>query len=110
MKEIITASILFAISAFAFFMSVRSFAEKGFLFNNAYIYASEQERENMNKKTHYRQSAVVFLLLGLIFLLNAFAVLLRANWLFYVAITVVAVTLVYAVASSIAIEKHNKQS
>ena len=60
MKEIITASILFGISFFAFVMSVRSFAEKGFLFNNAYIYATKQEREKINKKPHYRQSAIVF--------------------------------------------------
>ena len=55
MKEIIVASILFAISIFLFFMSVRSFMEKGFLFNNAYIYASKEEREKMNKKPHYHQ-------------------------------------------------------
>ena len=67
MKEIVPAIILFAVSIFLFFMSVRSFMEKGFLFNNAYIYASKQEREKMNKKPHYRQSAIVFLLLGLIF-------------------------------------------
>ena len=71
MKEIVPASILFAVSIFLFFMSVRSFMEKGFLFNNAYIYASKQERAKMNKKPHYRQSAIVFLLLGLIFLLRS---------------------------------------
>jgi hypothetical protein len=87
MKEIITAIILFAISFFAFVLSVRSFMEKGFLFNNAYIYASKQEREKMNKKPHYRQSAIVFLLIGLIFLLNALAVLIKANWIFYIANT-----------------------
>ena len=109
MKEIITASILFAISIFLFFMSIRSFMEKGFLFNNAYIYASKQEREKMNKKPHYRQSAVVFLLLGLLFLLNALAVLLVANWIFCVGIAVVIITLIYAVVSSIRIEKTGKQ-
>jgi hypothetical protein len=108
MKEIITAIILFAISFFAFVLSVRSFMEKGFLFNNAYIYASKQEREKMNKKPHYRQSAIVFLLIGLIFLLNALAVLIKANWIFYIAIAVVIITCIYAVASSIAIEKNNK--
>jgi len=75
MKEIITASMLFLIAVLAFFMSIRSFREKGFLFNNAYLYASEKERETMNKKPHYRQSAIVFLLLGFVFLLNGFAAL-----------------------------------
>ena len=83
--------------------------EKGFLFNNAYIYASKQEREKMNKKPHYRQSAIVFLLLGLLFLLIALALLLEANWILYVGVAVVIITLIYAIASSITIEKNNKQ-
>ncbi len=109
MKEIVPASILFAVSIFLFFMSVRSFMEKGFLFNNAYIYASKQEREKMNKKPHYRQSAIVFLLFGLIFLLNTIAVLLKVNWIFYIVVVVVIITLIYAIVSSIIIDKNNKQ-
>ena len=109
MKETVAASILLALSIFLFFLSVRSFMEKGFLFNNAYIYASKQEREKMNKKPHYRQSAIVFLLLGLTFLLNALSVLLKVNWFFYIGMAVVILTLVYAIVSSITIEKSNKQ-
>jgi len=109
MKEIIIASILFAVSVFLFFMSVRSFMEKGFLFNNAYIYASKQEREKMNKKPHYRQSAIVFLLLGLLFLLFALDALLESNWSFYVGVVIAIVTLIYAIVSSVMIEKNNKQ-
>ena len=109
MKEIIIASILFAVSVFLFFMSVRSFMEKGFLFNNAYIYASNQEREKMNKKPYYRQSAIVFLLFGIVFLLLALAVLLEAYWLFFVGVAVVIITIIYAIVSSITIEKNNKQ-
>ena len=109
MKEIIIASILFAVSVFLFLMSVRSFMEKGFLFNNAYIYASKQEREKMNKKPHYRQSAIVFLLLGIVFLLLALAVLLEAYWISFVGVAVVIITLIYAIVSSIKTEKNNKQ-
>ena len=109
MKEIIIASILFAVSVFLFSMSVRSFMEKGVLFNNAYIYASKQEREKMNKKPHYRQSAIVFLLLGIVFLLLALAVLLEAYWISFVGVAVVIITLIYAIVSSITIEKNNKQ-
>ena len=109
MKEIIIASILFAVSVFLFFMSVRSFMEKGFLFNNAYIYASKQEREKMNKKPYYRQSAIVFLLLGIVFLLLALAVLLEVYWIYFVGVAVVIITLIYAIVSSITIGKNNKQ-
>ena len=109
MKEIVIASILFAVFVFLFLMSARSFMEKGFLFNNAYIYASKQEREKMNKKPHYRQSAIVFLLLGIVFLLLALAVLLEAYWISFVGVAVVIITLIYAIVSSITIEKNNKQ-
>ena len=110
MEEIIIiASILFAVSVFFFFMSVLSFMEKGFLFNNAYIYASNQEREKMNKKPYYRQSAIVFLLFGIVFLLLALAVLLETYWLSYVCVAVVIITIIYAIVSSVTIEKNNKQ-
>ena len=75
MKEIIISSILFAISLFTFILSIYSFRERGFLLNNAWLYASKQERETMNKKPFYRQTAIVFLLIGIIFLLNGFALL-----------------------------------
>lgn len=101
MKELIGAAVLFLISALAFLLSIRSFREKGFLLNNAYLYASRQERETMDKKPHYRQSAIVFLLLGCIFVLNGLQVLLKAPWIFYAVLVLVIVTLGYAIVSSI---------
>ena len=83
MGEIIVACVMFAFSVASFVISIRSFLEKGFLLNNAYLGASQKERETMDKKSHYRQSAVVFLLVGLIFLLNGFTVLLDAFWISY---------------------------
>lgn len=105
MKEIIISGILFLIAISAFAMSYRSFKEKGFLFNNAYIYASKRERETMNKKPHYRQSAIVFLMIGTIFLLNGVSVLLSANWIFFLVIAIAIVAIVYAVISSVAKER-----
>ena len=101
MKELIGAAVLFLISALAFLLSIRSFREKGFLLNNAYLYASRQERETMDKKPHYRQSAIVFLLLGCIFFVNGLQVLLNAPWIFYAVMVLVIVTLGYAIVSSI---------
>ena len=105
MKEIILTCILFLIAIGAFVMSYRSFREKGFLFNNAYIYASKQERETMDKKPHYRQSAIVFLLIGIIFLLNGVSVLLAAKWIFILVIVIAVIAIIYAIISSIAIER-----
>ncbi len=108
MKEIIISGVLFLIAIGAFFKSYRSFKERGFLFNNAYIYASKQERETMDKKPHYRQSAVVFLMIGIIFLLNGVSVLLSANWIFILVIVIAVIAIVYAITSSISIERRRK--
>lgn len=105
MKEVVTASILLLISFIMFALSFRSYKEKGFLLNNAYLYASEKERATMNKKPYYRQSAIVFLLVGFAFLLNALATFYSAAWVSYVAVAVIIITLVYAILSSIVIEK-----
>lgn len=109
MGEIIVACVMFAFSVASFVISIRSFLEKGFLLNNAYLGASKKERETMDKKPHYRQSAVVFLLVGLIFLLNGFTVVLDAFWISYLVMALAAVAMVYAIASSIAIEKKKRK-
>ena len=65
--EWITASLVFIIAAILAVVSIRSFQNKGFLFNNAYIYASKEERGKMDKKPYYRQSAIVFCILSAVF-------------------------------------------
>lgn len=108
-KEIVTGIILFSISAAAFVISYFQFREKGFLFNNAYIWASPKERKTMDKKPHYRQSGIVFALVGLIFLLNAVEVLAASGWLPYVILGIGIFTIIYAVVSSIKIEKSRER-
>lgn len=109
MGKIIAISIQFALAALAFIVSIRSFREKGFLWNNAYLYASKQERQTMDKKPYYRQSAVVFLMIGIIFLLNGFTVLWDTVWISFLVIAAAIITLIYAIVSSIIIEKRKKQ-
>lgn len=105
MANIIGAIVLGAISILCFIFSYFQFNEKGFLFNNAYIYASKQKREKMNKKPYYKQSGVVFLLLGLIFSINAVELIIKSGWLIYAVISVIIITIVYSVISSVIIEK-----
>jgi len=109
MEDIIVAIILLMVSLLLFVVSIRSFLEKGYLFNNAYIYASKKERETMNKKPHYRQTAVIFFMMGMIFLLLGAASLLDAFWITYMTALIILVMLVYAVVSGIAIEKEKQK-
>lgn len=103
MGDYIFAGIMLVISVAMFVISFRSFREKGFLFNNAYIYASKAERENMNKKPYYRQSAYVFLVLGIVFLIIAAEIILKTGWLLYVEILCLVFVLIYGIWSSVTI-------
>ena len=109
MGSIIGAICLGLIYITCFVYSYLQFHEKGFLFNNAYIYASKKEREAMNKKSHYKQSGMVFLFIGILFLINAIDIILKTDWLFYLVIADVIIAMVYAIVSSIAIEKRQKE-
>lgn len=105
MVEIIIISV---VAIICFVLSYFQFKEKGVLFNNAYIYASKQERDTMDKKPHYKQSGMVFLMIGMIFLINAVEVVLKTGWLFYLVIVITIITIVYAIISSIFIETRKK--
>lgn len=106
-KEGIIFIVLFLISLGCFILSYFNLKERGFLFNNAYIYASKKERESMNKKPYYRQSGVVFVLVGVIFLINAIEIMIHSGWLFYLSIAIAILVILYAIASSILIESKN---
>ena len=105
MTEKVTAAILFVIAMAAFIMSYFSFKEKGFLFNNAYIHASRRKRGSKDKRPYYRQLAIVFFLIGIIFLLNAMEVVLKRGWTSLIVLVLLILTLVYAIQSSITINR-----
>ena len=105
MGKIIGAIVLGLIAIACFVGSFFQFKEKGFLFNNAYIYASKEERERMNKTPHYKQSATVLVMVGIIFLLNAVDMLIKTGWIFYIVIAIALCALIYAIVSSILIER-----
>ena len=106
--NIIGAIILGVIAIACFIFSYLQFQEKGFLFNNAYIYASKQERETMDKKPHYKQSGIVFVFIGIIFLINAIDTILQTGWLNFFVIGIAVIAIIYAIVSSLIIEKRKK--
>ena len=104
--EIILAVVMLLFSLAALVIAVFQWKEKGILLNNAYILASREERARMNKTPHYRQSAVGFGVLGIIFFSIALAVSTGWNALFPVVIIFSVLLVIYAIASSVAIEKN----
>ena len=107
--ELAAAIIAFVLAGILVLISVRHFAEKGFLFNNAYIWASKEQREKMDKSPYYRQSAIVFALLSAVFLVIGISVVLQNSKIKLLEIPVIIGALTYAIISSIKIERRNKR-
>ena len=82
-------------------ISVFQFRRKGFLFNNAYLYAGKREKEKMNKAPHYRQSGVVFAFLSALFLCIAAECILKTSWLGWISSALTVGVPIYAIVSSV---------
>ncbi len=105
-KDIILSIILFIVAVIAFIVSYLQFKGKMVLINNAWLYASKKERETMNKTPHYKQSGVVFMLIGLNFLIDAIGCIMHnKNLMLYTVLIISVIAVIYAIVSSIRIEK-----
>ncbi|MBQ6174391.1 MAG: DUF3784 domain-containing protein [Clostridia bacterium] len=103
------SAVVFSIAIGMAVISIRSFMNKGFLLNNAWLYASEKERASMDRKPYYRQTAVVFLILSLVFLVIGLSAVLRDGRINLLEIPLVAGAVIYAVISSVRIDKKERE-
>ena len=99
------AIVLFSLSFLLLVWGVLSIFNKGFLFNNAYIYANKKEREEMNKRPYYIQTGIVFVLLSIASCLEGFNALLRNDLFFVLFIIIIVITLIFAIVSTVYINK-----
>lgn len=100
MAELIWAIVSGTLGLMSFIISGMSFLEKGYLFNNAYIWAAKDVRDTMDKKPYYRQSAIAFGLVGAVFFCMALECVLHTVWLWGVVGILSAVVLAYTIESS----------
>ena len=83
-------------------MSFFCFMEKGIPLNNYYLFASEYEKQRLDMKHIYRQTAIVFALVGAMFLILAFLILFnKIELITPIVLTLCIVTVVYAIVSSL---------
>ncbi|MCR5829049.1 MAG: DUF3784 domain-containing protein [Lachnospiraceae bacterium] len=101
----ILAIAIFLVAAINLCLGIRSFMGKGYLFNNAFIHASEKERETMDKKPYYIQSGVVFCCLSLLFFVIGLATLMESDKILLLEIPIIVGVTVYAIVSTIIINK-----
>ena len=109
--QMVGCIIFLALAAGAFVISCFHFKEKGYLFNNAYIWASQEERKRMDhhkesKGPYYRQSGFAFMLIGAVCLMEA--VYIATGWIgvsaaFWISVII---AVAYAIVSSVQIERH----
>ena len=101
------AVFLFIVSGVLLVFGILSLLQKGYLFNNAYVSANEEERKKLNKKPYYIQTGIVFVLLSGFFLVEGFNALFRDRIYFYFAVSIIGLTIVFAIFSSFYIGKKN---
>lgn len=106
--QIISAVIVFGIAVILIVLSINHFLEKGYLLNNAFIYASKEQRAAMDKKHYYRQSAIVFSLLSVVFFIIGISVLTKNYKFELTVIPIIAGTVLYAAISTGRINKNTK--
>lgn len=111
----IAVCIIFLVLAIgAFVISYFQFKEKGYLFNNTYFWASQEERKRMDdnresKTPHYRQSGFAFMFIGFIFLAYAGYIATDWIWMSVAGWVLIIIAVVYAIVSSVQIERLERQ-
>ena len=104
--ELVIVIIVFILATVMVVLAIIHFLQKGFLLNNAYLYASKEERETMNKKPYYRQSAISFCILSGVFIVSGLTVIFHNDKLLFIEIPLIVGIIVYAIVSSIWIKRH----
>lgn len=99
------AILSFILAGICLVISIFQFMEKGFCFNDEYLYASKEERKKMDMGPYYRQSAIVFLLLFFCFGIVGISAAFHIKWLLLPGIIVIVLAITYAFVSSTRINK-----
>lgn len=101
--EMVIVILAFIVAGALLIISIRSFMNRGFLFNNVFLYASKEEREKMDKKPYYRQTAIVFLLLSIVFVIIGLSVVFQDSRINLIEIPFIVAAVIYAIVSTIRI-------
>ncbi|MBR0092576.1 MAG: DUF3784 domain-containing protein [Lachnospiraceae bacterium] len=102
-SDLVGAIIFFVLAAILMILSIRHFMEKGLLLNNAYLYATKEERKTMNKRPHYRQSAIVFCILSVGCFVVGLSIVLKNDSIRLLEIPIFCAAVIFAIISSVQI-------
>lgn len=88
--------------------SILGFSGKNIILDDAYIKASKEEREVMNKNAYRLQGAIIFLLIFTATLCNLLRALTHIPLFTYIAFGIGAIGMIYAIVSHYSIKKKAK--
>ena len=97
--------LLLVLMVASFILSLLGFLEIGIIVDDHYVFASKEKRKYMNRKAHQRQSAILFMSLGITYLLYIFRLITGILWFKYAALAVCFAAMVYAIVSHYKIRK-----
>ena len=91
---------LIVVAVISFLYSMLALCGKDIILNNTYIRANEEERKNMDKKAYRIQSAITFLLISILSLINALRFLLDSKGITYASLIILVVLIAFYFISS----------
>ena len=107
---IVTGIILFMVAAGTLVLGILQLLRKGPLINNAWIYADEEQRRTMDKTPYFRQSGIVFSMIGIQFIFLGIFCLTKLYIFMYMEFAVIGLVVIYAIVSSIMIDRKKKRN
>ncbi len=105
MENISGLLFILAIAVVCFIISFIQHKEKGFLFNQVFVYISKEDRQDLDPKPYYKQSSIIFLLIGIGFIFLGLEVFLQSGWLLYIFFGDIVLLLCYIIISTSLIRK-----
>lgn len=96
---------LIGIAVVSLIFSVLGFMGKDMILDDAYIKASKEEREKMDKKAYRLQGSIIFLFLFVITLCNILRAVLHIPSFTYAAIVIAVIGIAYAIISHYKLKK-----
>ena len=57
---------------------------------------------------NYKQSGIVFLMIGIAFFINTVEMILETGWLLYLVIVVAIIAIIYSIISAVIIERRKR--
>ncbi|MCK9198888.1 MAG: DUF3784 domain-containing protein [Bacilli bacterium] len=93
--------ILLVIAILCFVVVYFAIKNKGPIISNQYLFSTKEEREKLKTKQEYRNSSIIFLFLGVMFLLEAISVYYEISWLSFVVVILSVILIVFVIFISV---------